>query len=166
MLRIFCWCLILWLYWAVVVHFLRSASPVFIDEGGPMPSFQWGHLPQPNYGEYLRRKHYYVRIYSLPYYFAGLLLTTLGCGAAFLVVRKARPSLSRVFWRAAGGTLTAVILVALASDVGTRLGAWRGPMFLLHSSYWDPANIWALCKMFLPACAMSGVVAIGKHCSG
>ena len=82
MFRRLCWSLLLSAYWTVVVHFLRAASPVFIDGGGPTPSFSWGHMPQPNYGEYMRRQNYYDFIYALLYYVAGLVLTLVGCGAS------------------------------------------------------------------------------------
>ena len=162
MVRIFCWCMVLLIYWAVVVHFLRSASPIFIDGAGPMPSFQWGHLPQPNLSEFTRRRDYYLRIYSLPYYLAGLVITTIGCSVAFWTARRVQPVLSRVCWSSAALTLALLLLLALASDVGNRMGAWRGPYLLLHE-YYDPVTIWALCKMLLPSCVLSGVVAIGHR---
>jgi hypothetical protein len=159
MLRIFCCCLLLLLYWAIVVHFLRASSPVFVDGGGPMPSFQWGRLPQPNLGEYTRRQNHYDLIYSLPYYFAGLLLTGIGCGVTPLILRRLRTSPSHVFRNAVVATLAQLLLLALVSDVGTLLGAWRGPVFLLDRYH----EIWALCQAFLPACVLSGVVAVGKR---
>src|ERR1700722_647071 len=157
MLRIFCWCLLLLLYWAIVVHFLRAASPVFIDGGGPMPSFQWGKMPQPKIGEYTRRQNHYDLIYSLPYYFAGLVLTIIGCFATPLILRLLRSSPSHVFRSAVVTTLALLLLLALVSDVGTLLGSWQGPMFLLDRYH----EIRALCQVFLPACVLSGVVAVG-----
>jgi len=161
MLRRFCWCLLLLLYWAIVVHFLRAASPVFTDGGGPMPSFHWGDPPLPGLGEYTRHQSYYDRIYSLPYYLAGLVLTFIGCSAAPLIVRRSGALPSHAFRNAAGTTLVLVVLLAIASDIGTLLRVWRGPVFLLHRSH-GLFSIWALCKALLPACILSGVVAVGK----
>lgn len=162
MLRRFCWCVLLLLYWAIVVHFLRSASPVFIDGGGPMPSFCWGDRPLPDYGEYMRRQNYYDLLYSLPYYLAGLVLTFIGCGATPLILRRLRASPSHAFRNAAAATLALLLLLAIASDAGTLLGIWRGPVFLLHR-YYDAFTIWSLCKVLLPACILSGVTAVGKQ---
>ena len=162
MLRRLCWGVILLLYWATVVHFLRVASPVFIDGGGPMPSFYWGHAPQPEMGEYMRRQSHYDLLYSIPYYVAGLVITFIGCGATPLILRRLRASPTHAFRNSAGTTLALVLLVAMAFDACTLLGAWKGPLFLL-TRYLDAFTILSLCKVLLPACILSGAIAVWQR---
>jgi len=102
MRRKICWCLAALTYWAIIVHFLQVASPVFIDGSGPVPSFQWRKMPTPGIAEYMRRRGHYDLIYSVPYLVAGLTLTVAGCVAAPLIVRRARPLASHPFWVQAG----------------------------------------------------------------
>jgi hypothetical protein len=135
MLRKLCWCLLVLLYWAIVVHFLRTASPVYFDGGGPMPSFYWGTLPQPDLGGYNRNQVHYDLLYSVPYYLAGLVITLVGCVAAPLLLKQLRTSPAHSFRSAASATLGLLILAAMISDAGTLLRIWRGPVFLLHSDY-------------------------------
>jgi len=115
-------------------------------------------MPQPNISEYTRRQNYYDLIYSLPYYFAGIVLTVAGCGATPLILRR-RASRTHIFWKALVTTLALLLLLALVSDVGTLLRVWQGPVFLLDRHH----EIWALCEVFLPPCFLSGVVAVGKR---
>jgi hypothetical protein len=124
-----------------------------------MPSFEWGRMPPPDLGQYTRRQSYYDLIDSFPYYFAGGILTVIGCGATPLILRRLRTSPSHVFWNAAVTTLVQLLLLALVSDVGTLLGAWRGPVFLLDHHH----EVRALCQVLLPACVLSGAVAVAKR---
>jgi hypothetical protein len=129
-----------------------------------MPSFQWGALPQPSLGEYMRRQNHYDLIYSAPYYLAALVITLIGFGITPLILRRVRGSELPVFRDAAATTLALLLLVAIASDVGTLLGIWRGPAFVLHH-YWDLFSIWALCKSILPGCILSGLAASANRWS-
>jgi hypothetical protein len=65
-------------YWAIVFACLRSASPVFMDGGGPMPSFSWAARPYPSMAQYLERQAYYDFVFLLPYAAASLVVTLLG----------------------------------------------------------------------------------------
>lgn len=162
MRRKFWWCVILLIYWAVVVHFLRSASPVYIDGGGPEPSFYWGRRPpMPDLGEYNRWERYFNFLYSLPYYVAAFIITLLGCGVAPLLGRRWAP-LKGGFLRRAAATLALLLVAAMLSDAGVLLRIWYGPVFLLHK-YYDPFTIWALAKVFVPATVLSGLIAVGEH---
>jgi len=60
------WWLVVPFYWGIVVYFLRAASPVSIDGGGPEASFYWSRMPMPSLGEYYRRKLYFDSIYWVP----------------------------------------------------------------------------------------------------
>lgn len=127
-----------------------------------MPSFEWGRMPQPNLGEYTRRLNHYNLIYSLPYYFAGLVLTLVGCGVTPAIVGRFRAWSSHAFRSAIATTLALAILLVIASDVGTLYGVWSGPLFLLHR-YHDFSSVWALCQALLPAPILSGVIAVAKR---
>jgi hypothetical protein len=144
-------------YWAVVVLFLRSASPVFMDGGGPMPSFGWGKMPSPTLGEYYSRKSYYDSLYWSQYLLAGLAATAVGYAVAPRLRRRFSIFSSRPFVGTAGVTLVLLLLLTLLSDVGVKLGIWTAPQFLLHSNY-DLFCILALAKLLLPASLLSGVV--------
>src|SRR5258708_1407182 len=75
------WCLVVPVYFGVVVYSLRDASPgSYCAYCGPSPGFWWGDpttLPGPH--EYLRNKTYYDFLFLLPYLAAGLVMTVCGC---------------------------------------------------------------------------------------
>jgi hypothetical protein len=154
------WCIMVPLYWAAVVHILRDVSPVFVDGGGPMPSFYWTErMPLPGLGEYYTNRIHFDRVYSIPYYVAGFILTVLGCGLAPQIAKRRTKSTWRIFVIASGAIVTLLILVSAISDAGGRMGWWYGPRILLmHSlSDYDPV---ILTKAFLHPSILSGIVAI------
>lgn len=155
------WCLVVTLYWAIVVSFLLEASPVFFDGAGPMPSFYWGKAPLPDLGEYYKRRCYYDCLYSLPYIVVAVILTTIGCGVAPLLSRRLKPSSSGTFVGVTGVTLALILLSAFVSDAAIRLGLWGGTLIVLHGSF-DLYQVSVLSKLFLPASLLSGVVEVGK----
>lgn len=157
-----CWLLLPVLYWAIVVHFLRAASPLTGDGGGMMPSFYWGEMPSPDFGEYVRHQSYYDFLYSLPYWLTGLAMTLVGLGIAPWLLRRLQAYPAHSFRRAAAMTLALLLLLAIGSDVGTLRGTWSAPLFLLHHRH-DRFSMWALCQVFMPASILSGATAIGKR---
>ena len=159
MLRTLYWCILVFLYWTTVVHFLRDASPVLMDGSGPMPSFMWSRLPMPDYGEYVRRQGYYDHLYSVPYYIAGLVITLIGCVGTPLLLKRLRASSANSFWSAVVVTLSLLIIMALVSDAGSLLDVWQGPRILLLHDF-DLFVIVAMCKAFLPASLLSGFMAV------
>jgi hypothetical protein len=124
-----------------------------------MPSFYWRHMPTPDTMQYAHRRVYYDLLFSLPYYSVGLLLTAVGLGATPLILHRVPSLSSRPFWSAACLTLALLLLLAVASDVVTLSGPWRGPVFLLDRN----SVLFALCRVFLPAAILSGVLAAGKR---
>ncbi len=154
-------CVIVLAYWAIVVYFLRRASPVFVDGGGPTPSFYWGDAPLPDFGEYSEHLLYYDCIYWIPYLLAGLVITVVGYGFTPLVTRWVRLFRPGTFAGAAVVTFVLLVLVALASDAGGRLGLWHGPLFLLHGRF-DSYLVLTLARVLLPACLLSGLLELGR----
>ena len=78
------------LYGGVAFRLLRSASPVFVDGGGPSPSFYWGRIPAPTLVEYYAQRSHYDFKFLLPYLLAALIVTIIGCGVAPLIVVSIR----------------------------------------------------------------------------
>ncbi|HVP46663.1 MAG TPA: hypothetical protein VMT32_08770 [Bryobacteraceae bacterium] len=155
------WCLVVPLYWAIVVYILREASPVYIDGGGPMPSFYWGrHRHSPGLGEHQKKRAPYDRLFSIPYYAAGLIVTVVGCGIGPWVVKYSARLRWRIFAISSAATLIMLLTCAVISDAGGLLGWWMGPMFLLMRSFSGP-DIFVLAKIFLAASVLSGAVALG-----
>ena len=147
-------------YWAIVFACLRSASPVFMDGAGPMPSFSWTARRYPSMVQYMERTAYYDFVFLLPYATASLVVTLLGCVAVPLSRRRLQRFRGRPFWGSAIPTFTALLLLALASDVGGQLDFWSAPMFLLHGGF-DPHSIIAFSKCLLSGSVLSGVVDSG-----
>ena len=162
MRRAFSECAVIAVYWVVVVLFLRSATPVFVDGGGPMPSFGWGKMPFPTLGEYFARKTYYDSLYCIQYLIAGFAATIVGYAVAPRLRRRLSLFPHRPFVGTAGVTLTLLLLLTALSDVGVKMGIWTAPQFLLHSDY-DLFCILALAKLLLPASFLSGAVEAGKQ---
>lgn len=162
MRKVFSGCAVVVIYWAVVVLSMRSASPVFMDGGGPMPSFGWGDLPAPTLGEYFARKTYYDSLYWMQYLMAGLAATTVGFAVAPRVRRRLSLLPHRPFWGTAFVTLMLLLLLAALSDIGVKIRIWTAPQFILHSDY-DLFCILALAKLLLPASFISGAVEAGKR---
>jgi hypothetical protein len=111
-------------------------------------------------GQYLERQGYYDFVFLLPYAIASLVVTLLGCVAVPLSRRRLRWFGRRPFWGSAIPAFAALLLLALASDVGGRLHFWSAPMFLLQPGF-DPHSIMALSKVLLPGSVLSGVVGYG-----
>ena len=131
-------------------------------EGGPIPSFYWGGMPLPTLGEYVRRKREFDLFYSIPCYLTGLLCTLIGCGVTPRLVPSRPPSSASAFSRAAVTTFALLLVLAIASDLGSLRNTWRSPLFLLQDDY-DRFQILALAKVFLPASILSGLIAAAKH---
>jgi hypothetical protein len=157
------WCIIVLLYWAAIVKVLRASSPVFMDGSGPMPSFYWSKSrpPTPGIGEYYKNRAYYDRLFSLPYYTAALVITILGCAIAPWIARRSTRRRVRTFFISVGASLVLICVASLIADVGDVLGWWRGPRILLIEEYPSPYNLWVRLKIFIPACILSGAVAVG-----
>jgi len=155
------WCLVVPLYWALVVYILRDASPIFWDGGGPMPSFHWDKLPSsPTPGEYYKNRAHFDRLFSMPYYVAGLIVTLLGCGIGPQVAKGHARLVWRRFAISSAATLIMLLLSTVISDAGGLLGWWIGPRFLLMRSF-SPYDVLVLAKIFLPASLLIGLVALG-----
>ena len=58
-----------------------------------------------------------------------------------------------------------LLLLAIASDAGTLLRAWAGPLFLLHRFY-DLLTISGLGLVFLPTCRLSAVATVARFYFG
>ncbi len=154
------WLLAVSLYFGIVVYFLRAAIPgseCFYC--GPSPGLWWGELLTPGPLEYYRHKAYYDFLYLVPYLGAGLFFTAWGVGVA-----RVRWAQSRV-WRAITAglvTLLVTLLAAVASDAGVLLGAWQSGLLLLHGHYSPYLLIMVLPRVFFPAAALSGFVALAR----
>ncbi|MBI5084552.1 MAG: hypothetical protein HZB13_08145 [Acidobacteria bacterium] len=144
------------------MQLLKSASPVFMDGGGPMPSFYWGRAPLPDLAEYYSHRSYFDMLYSLPYAVAGLVMTIIGCSITPLVVRRLRhPWSGTAMGTAVGATAASFALLslaALASDVGSLMGAWSAPRFYLSRDV-DLYRVVAMTKILVPTSLLSGAVA-------
>ena len=143
-------------YWAIVVKFLRLASPVFFDGSGPTPSFYWGDMPLPDPKEYYGRQTHFDFIYWLPYLAVGLVITFVGSVVAPALLRRMRPQAEITFLRALLATLASLVFLAVLSDLGGRLRIWSGPVFFLHGDF-SPHIVLALCQVFLPGSILSGI---------
>lgn len=121
-------------------------------------------MPLPELGEYYANKAYFDRIYSIPYYFAALIITILGCGIAPQIAKRVGGLPGRRFAISCGATLLLLLLVSTVSDVGGLLGLWHGPMILIGSFSDYDVYLMAilLAKAFLLPCILSGAVAIGE----
>ena len=155
------WTLIVPLYWALVVHVLRDASPVFVDGCGPMPSFYWGrHTPFPKFHEYYENRANLDLVFSIPYYVAGLVVTVLGCGIGPQIAKGVTKGVRLRFVISSAAALIMLLVLAVISDVGGLLDWWIGPRFLLMRSF-SAYDVLVLAKTFLPASLLSGFVALG-----
>jgi hypothetical protein len=148
-------------YWAIVVHFLRVASPVYFDLAGPMPSF-FCYGIAPDMGEYARHRLYYDVLYFLPYCLTGLIMTAVGFGVTPLVIRCIKPSWLGRFTGATISTLALLLLLATGADVCSHLGLWNSPIFLLRGN-WYLGDILILGEVFIPASVLSGAIEVAKH---
>jgi len=154
------WGLALTLYFGAIVGFLRSASPgSFCGYGGPSPGLWWGDPPTPSQQEYYLHRRYYDSLFLAHYLGAGLFLTA--CGAILSVTRLAKTPALPPFVSGAA-TCAATLTAAASSDVGSLMGVWRAPLFLLHDSYSPYFMIVVLPKVFLPAAIGSGLIALGR----
>jgi hypothetical protein len=149
------WLLML-LYGAIVYHCLRDASPVWMDGGGPMPSFFSDNMPVPELGEYYRRQAYYDLLYAIPYATAALVITAAACGVAPRLL--CRPHDLRSVCAA---TLLLVLLLAVGSDIGSHLRWWNGPLFLLYPEF-GLYDLVMLAKLIMPISLLAGAVAATK----
>jgi hypothetical protein len=156
MLRILMSCLLALIYWVFVVRFLEWMSPVFMDGEGPWPSFYWGDTRFPDLGEYFRHRYYYDFMYHIPYCVAGMIATLCGGGVSPWFVRRSRMLRSQPFISGTATTLVLTLLLALASDVGIRIGWWSGPLFLLHTL--DAFDIAWLVRVFFLIAVLGGFV--------
>ena len=154
------WCFVIPLYWFTVVHVLRGVSPVFVDGSGPMPSFYWSkHMPTPGLSEYYRNRSQFDRLFSIPYYVAGLILTIVGCVIGPEIARHRTRTAWRMFMIASTVTLMMLLAVAVTSDVGGIFGCWNGPRILLMRSF-SAYDVFVLAKVFLLASILSGGVTL------
>jgi len=146
-------------YWAATFWWLRTTSPVYMDGGGPMPSFYWGETLLPGLGEYYARQSYYDWHYALPYLVVGLIAAVLSCTVAPVLYERGWARSSNVF---VGNALLAVALLAiaaLASDLGGILGWWSGPMFFLGGIL-DFYSVFWLSRLFLVLGLLAGAQAV------
>ena len=151
------WLLAIIPYWYIVVWFLRSASPVFFDGAGPMPSFYWGRAPLPDSGEYYNRQDYYDLLFSVPYWVVGLIITLAGCIVTAWLRDRIRPAFPNEFRGGFAVTLSILVALALLNDGGSLLDLRTAPLFLLHGDY-SPYTIVAMFKVFLPGPILSGLL--------
>ena len=108
--------------------------------------------------EYYRHRAYYDLVLLTPYALAALIVTIVGCGVAPRVVLASKLLSANALVGTGIGTFVLVAALALASDVGSHLQFWSGPMFFLHGS-WQVSDLFVLSKLFLP---ISGLAAAGK----
>ena len=125
-----------------------------------MPTFPWSKKLYPSMGQYLAHQAYYDFVFLLPHAIASLVVTLLGGVAVPLSRRRLRRFGDRPFWGSAIPTIAALLLLALASDIGSLLHVWCEPLFVLHGRF-DPHSIIALSKTILPGSVLSGVVDFG-----
>ena len=149
-------------YLIIIVQALRTASPVFIDGGGPSASFAWGMMPSPDLREYYGHRRYYDSIYLLPYLGAAALAWAVGCMAVPFVVEHSRLLRAHRFIGTTAISLFVLMLIAACSDIGSILGLWSAPLFFLHGNLGLPECI-TLAKVFLPASLLAGVVALVRQ---
>ena len=152
--------IVLPLFGAAVVYFLREASPVFFDGSGPMPSFYWGHAILPTLGEYYSHRSYFDFLFLRPYIVAALIVIVLGCGSAGTLSRHVRIFSSHTFWAPAGVTLVLLLLASVVSDAGILFGAWRGPTILLrHDALRD---LPVMAQIHVPLSVLSAIAISGE----
>ena len=58
-------------------------------------------------------------------------------------------------------TFALTVLLAFASDAGTLLGLWNGPVFLLRDHGFS--DVFVLSRLFLPVSIFVGVVSVVKR---
>lgn len=162
MWRKLCWWLVVLVYWAVTLYCLQDASPVFMDGGGLMPSFYWGDRPLPDLAEYYSHRTYYDLVLLTPYGLAALIVTIVGCVAAPRLVLESKLLSANAFVGTGIATLALLAALALASDIGSHLQLWFGPMFFLHGS-WNVYDLFVLSKLFLPISGLAGAVEVANR---
>lgn len=157
-----CWWLVVLVYWAVTLYCLRDASPVFFDGGGPMPSFHWGDPPAPDLAGYYSHRVYYDSVFLAPYVLVALTVTIVGCVAAPRLARESKLLPANAFVGTGIATFALLAALALASDIGSHLQLWSGPMFFLHGS-WNVYDLFVLSKLFLPISGLAGAVEVANR---
>lgn len=148
------WLIVVPLYFLFAFLLLTMVSPISVDGGGPSPTFYWGaRAPHPTLTEYRRDRSIRMRFLS-PYFLAAFVLTGLGCGLSMPVYRSLKSKTSFP-WIGSFLTILAFILAAsLASDLGTILTLWKGP--ILVSSF---ASIASTLKVAVPMSAVAAFLA-------
>jgi hypothetical protein len=75
-------------YWCIAFGLIWHASPISVDGGGPLATFYWSEDdPTPSLSQYANDWH--VRFQFLyPYWVGAAIVTVLGCGTAWVFVRR------------------------------------------------------------------------------
>lgn len=155
------WLLVVPMYFLFAFLLLTTVSPISVDGEGPSPTFYWGaSAPHPTLSEYRRDRSIRMR-FLLPYFLAAFVLTGLGCGLSMPVHRSLKSKISFP-WIGSFLTILSLILAAtLASDLGTILTLWKGP--ILVSSF---ASLALTLKVAVPMSAVAVLLgAVRPHTS-
>lgn len=147
-----------WCCFVIVVACIRDARPVYMDGGGPMPSWYWTRPPAPGLGDYMERESYYDALYWIPYILSGLLLTITCLSVVPRLLQRLGAPTRAPFWVHFAATLTILIAYSGISDLGSSIGWWESPVFF-HSVELEWYTIRAYGFVFLPAPILSGCTA-------
>src|SRR5579872_1309427 len=150
--RPFIWLLVIGAYWYCTLHILFRTFPIFWDGGGPSASFYWGHAPTPTGQEYdqniaIRRQFF------RPYWIASSVITLLACILTPFLLRRWKPGRPRWFAVSSTTTLTLILFVAGASDIGTTIRLWDGPM-----TYSSVTSFLAVLRAAIPLSLLAGIL--------
>jgi len=150
-------------YWMVASPFycffafwvLQQRSPIRFDGSGAMATFYWGkHNPSASLAEYFGSS-YIRREFMYPYVIGAIIMTLSGCGFVGMMVHALRPKRSRLFMISFGTCFVTLLAVAAASDSGTVLHLWNGPL------------LWAapilLLSISIPMSLLSGLLSLAEQ---
>jgi hypothetical protein len=142
-------------YYFFAFWVLQQRSPIRFDGSGPMATFYWGkHYPTVSLAEYFGSS-YIRREFIYPYLIGAVIVTLLGCGLVGMIVHASRPKRSRLFMISFGTCFVTLLAVAAASDSGTVLRLWNGPL------------LWAapilLFSITIPMSLISGLLSLAEQ---
>ncbi len=144
-------------YWLIALWLLCRVCPIYVEPAGPSSSFYWGtHPPSPTMSEFNRSIT--VRLSFLyPYLCAASIIAVAGGIVTPWLARRWKARRLYAAMVSSALNLGLLLLVCVASDIGTALHVWRGPTLL----QWESVGF--LLKLLVPVSLLAGVLAALKN---
>ena len=160
------WLAALAVYWFFALGLLFYASPISWDASGPSATFHWGSIASPTQGEWNESLALRLQFYK-PYLVVASFMTLIGGGLAMLMATRRHLKRKWLFIATSSGTLTALLLSAAVSDLGTSFRLWIGPsvfyLTLPDRTVFLYRDMVLYCmQSVVPVSALAGLLAIAR----